>query len=192
MDEDDDADDDKSGADDVTDERAVLDVEALKHDFIYSGLSLNCIGEGHGVTGATVHNYAKRGNWKRIVPVVRRPNRTKKLKPKLPVQRSRVEIMADRLYRLLDQKVTIMERRIALASAPDAPTQSAADADRDMRGLSMIARLYAKVVELDERIQKSKSRDAAETESGVPANADELRRDLARRLERLNRTGDAG
>ncbi len=184
MDEDETA-DEQHGGDAIIGERGRLDVEALKHDFIYSGLSLDCIGEGHGVTGATVHNHAKRGNWKRIVPVVRRPNRTRKLKPKLPVQRSRVEIMADRLYRLLDQKVTIMERRIALASAPDAPPQSAADADREMRGLSMIARLYAKVVEIDERIQKNKAKDDAATESGVNQNADELRRDLALRLGRL-------
>jgi hypothetical protein len=57
-----------------------------------------------------------------------------------------------------------------------------------MRSLSALARIYAKLVELDDQAKGQGSATDAATRSD---DADQLRRDLALRLERLNRERDA-
>ena len=92
---------------------------------------------------------------------------------------------------MLEQKVKIMEQRLALQSAPDAPPQSAADAEREMRTMNALTRALAKLIELQERKREEEGSETQDTKSGVNQNADELRRDLALRVGRLRRTGNA-
>ena len=72
--------------------------------------------------------------------------REKRAKPK-PFRRRQ---MVQRLFQVLDAKLTEIEERMA-AMQNGVATASAADAERDARSLAALARLYAKLVELDER-----------------------------------------
>ena len=66
----------------------------------------------------------------------------------------------------------------------DGRPQSAAEAERDARNLNSLARLYAKLVEMDEaKAARGVPNDHKKTKDG--ADADRLRRDLAGRLARL-------
>jgi hypothetical protein len=81
--------------------------------------------------------------------------------------------------------------------APDAESgdvaQSAADAERDARTLSGLARLYAKLVELDDSAsgKGEPDKDQSVTKPEATDGADRLRRDLALRLQRLNQARHA-
>jgi hypothetical protein len=72
--------------------------------------------------------------------------------------------------------------------------RSAVDVERDARTLSALARVYAKLVELDGATKPAPEKRETESKPS-PArsseDADQLRRDLARRLERLDRGGKA-
>jgi hypothetical protein len=90
--------------------------------------------------------------------------------------------MAQRLFRVLDGKLREIEDRMASGDAP----QSAADAERDMRSLASLAQLYAKLVALDEKANGKGKADKGGAK-GTGDDADTFRRELARRLEHLNR-----
>ena len=99
--------------------------------------------------------------------------------------------LAARLYLAIDRKVQEIEMRMQQAEDEG---RSAVDVERDARTLSAFARVYAKLVEFDGA--KKPATEKRETESKPsPArsseDADQLRRDLALRLERLDRGGDA-
>jgi hypothetical protein len=141
---------------------------------------------------------AKKEGWVRLVG-------TKKLKPgpkpraareakteRAAVEELRRRDIVRRLLEALDKRLVHLEKRMA----PDAegePTQSAADAERDARTLSGLARLYAKLVELDDNASaKGKNdQDQSVTKPEATDDADRLRRDLALRLQRLNQARHA-
>jgi hypothetical protein len=138
---------------------------------------------------------AKKEGWVRLVgtkplktgPKPRPPGEPKP-KPAAQLRRD----MVRRLLEALDKRLMLLEKRMA----PDAegePTQSAADAERDARTLSGLARLYAKLVELDDSASaKGKpDQDKSATKPEATDDADRLRRDLAVRLQRLNQARHA-
>jgi hypothetical protein len=101
-------------------------------------------------------------------------------------------IMA-RLFTVLDAKMKTLEESIARAQAEGAPPATGADAERDARTLNGLARLYAKLVELEARAREQGPKGStteAEPKEGEP-DADRLRRDLALRLQRLNQARHA-
>src|SRR6476620_6529680 len=141
----------------ITDENqtALPDWESAKHDFVHGDWSQRRIALAHGVRERGLAARAKKEGWVRLVG-------TKKLKPgakprdarEAKIQRAAVEELRRRdiirrLLEALGKRLVHLEKRMA----PDAegePTQSAADAERDARTLSGLARLYAKLVELDD------------------------------------------
>jgi hypothetical protein len=171
------------------------DVEGIKHAYIKSDWSIQRIADEHRVSATTVRAYARKGGWVREVGTkfYRRTRYSKdRQSSDLTREQRRLQRLLKRLYKVLEQKVRIMEQRIALASEPGAEPQSAADIERDIRSINAMAKAFAQVIELEERARASdESQREAETSSGVSENADELRRDLARRLERLHRSGKA-
>jgi hypothetical protein len=92
------------------------------------------------------------------------------------------------LYQVLDVKLKEIETRMQQVEGESAAPQSSADAERDVRSLTALARIYSKLVELDEAANRKGSGKA---EAARSDDADQLRRDLALRLERLNRERDA-
>ncbi|ODR98416.1 hypothetical protein AUC68_08210 [Methyloceanibacter methanicus] len=145
-------------------------------------MSLRRIGHKHGTTSANVAKHRDEGGWERVAPMVPLP--TRRLPPEdglppTPTQERRGRIVK-RLYNLLDAKMSEIETRMAEA---DGRPMSAADAEREARNLNSLARLYAKLVEMDEAKAARSGADDKKTQDG--ADADRLRRDLAGRLARL-------
>ena len=72
--------------------------------------------------------------------------------------------------------------------------RSAADVERDARTLSAFARVYAKLVELDgtrKPATEKRETESKPSQARSSEDAEQLRRDLARRLELLDHSGDA-
>jgi hypothetical protein len=88
-----------------------------------------------------------------------------------------------RLFKVLDHRIEIT-RGVHGERRP----QSAADTERDMREVTSIMQVYARLVALDEQNAKQGSQDTAK---GMSHDAEQLRRKLAGRLERLDRARDA-
>jgi hypothetical protein len=160
-----------------------IDWEAVHHDFLHSGMSEARIAWKHGTNAETLRRRKLAGGWVRVSPLVRL--RSGRLAPGegLPptsTEKRRGRIVK-RLYKLLDAKMSEIETRM---TENDGRTQSAAEAEREARYLNSLARLYAKLVEMDEsKAARGAAEDQKKTKDG--ADADRLRRDLAGRLARL-------
>lgn len=176
--------------------RAGSDVDwgAIKDAFLYSGWSIKRICAKHGSTYGTIRHRAETDGWVRVVPMKSlRPGRPPRL-PGMPkkkhatkAQRRRRE-MVERLFKVLDAKLREIEERMAISDSEAAPPQSAADRERDTRGLTALARLLAKVIELDDAAREKEAGTADKTTSAKETgqDADRLRQDLALRLKRLD------
>ncbi|WP_108683222.1 hypothetical protein [Methyloceanibacter sp. wino2] len=166
---------------------STIDWEAVHHDFLHSGMALRRIADKHGTTPANIAKRRDDRGWERVAPLVRLPTRRRPLGnglPPTPTEKRRGRIVK-RLYNLLDAKMSEIETRMA---ENDGRPQSAAEAEREARNLNSLARLYAKLVEMDEaKAAQDKGarggKDRKKTQDG--ADADRLRRDLAGRLARI-------
>lgn len=162
---------------------ATVDWEAVRQDFLYGGMSQRWIAWKHGISRATFHRHRSAGGWERVEPLARRTSRQANPRdgvPPTPTEQRRGRILK-RLYKLLDAKMSEIETRMA---ENDGRPQSAAEAERDARNLNSLARLYAKLVEMDEaKAARGGERERKKTKDG--ADADRLRRDLTGRLARL-------
>jgi hypothetical protein len=134
---------------------------------------------------------AKKEGWVRRVGTKPLKSGPKPRAPRRPSVRKLRRDLAQRLLEALDKRLTLLETR--MNGELDQVTQSAADAERDARALSSYMRIYAKIVELDEKARgaakKASDKSAAKPEEAC--DADRLRRDLALRLQRLNQARDA-
>jgi hypothetical protein len=136
----------------------------------------------------------KAGGWVRLVGTKKlRPGRKPRPPgepPPKPAKQLRRD-MVKRLLKALDKRLTLLETRMAPDAEPGKAMQSAADAERDARTLSGLARLYAKLVELDDAARAGGKGKTDGSKPEATDDADRLRRDLALRLQRLNQAGDA-
>lgn len=135
----------------------------------------------HGITQSALYHRVRINGWP-----LRQPDKLRR--PKTPsakcAHRNPGEAaMARRLLTALDRKMTEFENRIAEPG-------NAADSERDARTLGTLVRLFDKLTALgDKRSMARKnaaSAKAANSSAGKDAHdADRLRLDLARRLEKL-------
>jgi hypothetical protein len=150
------------------------------------------------VSQSAVIQRAKRHGWVRLVGTKRlrpgpRPRTPGEPKAKrATVDEVRRREIVRRLLEALDKRLIYLEKRMALDEESDL-AQSAADAERDARTLSGLARLYAKLVELDDRASSKgePDRNKSVTKPEATDDADRFRRDLALRLQRLNQARHA-
>ncbi len=175
-----------------------VDWSAIERAVLHSGMSYRRIAERLGSCEKTIGHKARREGWARIVPLKAlpcgrraRPPGTKPYRP--TAEEIRRKQMLDRLFQVLDAKMREIEERMSNANQTGAAPQSAADAERDARSLNALARLYAKLVELDDAAKQSgaAAEDKIGNAKGQSENAVGLRQDLALRLKRLDRPGDA-
>jgi len=162
--------------------RTGADWGGIKQAYIHGDWSLRRIGDLHGASEYQIRAEAKRNKWVRLVgtkPLRRTARRTDKKPDGL-----RRRDMVRRLLDALDKRLLQLEARMAPDAEAGGQTQSAADAERDARTLSGLARLYAKLVELDAGAQLAGERGGVKPET--TDDADLFRRDLALRLQRLN------
>jgi hypothetical protein len=142
---------------------------------------------------------AKKHGWVRLVGTKRlrpgpRPRRPGEPKAKrATVEEIRRRDIVRRLLEALDKRLIHLEKRMGPDAESGDVAQSAADAERDARTLSGLARLYAKLVELeDSKSVKGKTdKDKSATKPEATDDADRLRRNLALRLQRLNQARHA-
>jgi hypothetical protein len=169
--------------------------EKIERAYIHGDWSLQRISDAYGSSETTIRKRAKKGGWVRLVGTKPLPCGRRQRLPGMPrtpratVEQARRRKMIDRLLKVLDRKLTEIEARMAEANTESAP-RSAADIERDARSLNAFARLYAKLVELEDEAKTGGQGSDHET-SPRSDDADQLRRDLALRLERLHRAGNA-
>lgn len=173
--------------------RAPPDWERVKQEFMFCTDPLDVIAERNGIGRGALTRHANAANWQRQVTTVQRPRRTKAELAEAGTESTRRALsknLAARLYLAIDRKVQEIEMRMQQAEDEG---RSAVDVERDARTLSALARVYAKLVELDGA--KKPATEKRETKKPSPArsseDADQLRRDLVRRLERHDLGGDA-
>lgn len=169
-----------------------VDWEAIKHAYIHGDKSLKRISDEFGSSQRTIGHRAKQNGWVRLTGTKRLARGRKARLPGTPrtprstADQLRRRNLARRLYLIIDAKLREIETRMHQAESGAAP-QSAADTERDMRNLNSVLTIYTKLVELDEKAKQAGSEKQGTVGS---EDAEQLRRDLARRIERLNREGD--
>lgn len=125
-----------------------------------------------GLENGSLARLAKNGRW-------RRPSATGRL--------SR-EALAARLWNAASRQVAQIEARLD-AAANDADP---AERERDARLMSIVVKTLHDLVKLDEAEErKTGAAAAAITSEGAADDADDLRRELAQRIDRLRAGGDA-
>lgn len=135
----------------------------------------------HGISPPALYYQIKRNGWPLRRPLTPPP---RKKRSSRGGRKSGNATMARRLLTALDQKMTEFENRIA------EPTTSA-DSERDARTLNTLVRLFDKLTALgDKRSAARKNAASAKASANSTAgkdahDADRLRLDLARRLEKL-------
>ena len=165
-----------------------VDWDAVRHDYLHSGMSQRRIAWKHGTTAGTLRKYKRAGGWERVAPLERLPTRRKRPgggEPPTPGEKRRAR-MVKRLFAALDAKIAVLEARMTNTNDSE-HDQSAADVERDTRSLNTLAQLYAKLMALD----TTNDRSGPTSPTKDDKDADPLRRDLADRLTRLDRAGDA-
>lgn len=166
-----------------------------KYDFLHSDMSIRRIAEKHVVSEGTLRHRIKAWGWVRVIP-------TQRVKPGPKLKRPepcygtgpnaealhRKRIVA-RLFRVLDYKMRLLEERMANEVREGAAPQSAADTERDVRSFGSLMQIYAKLAALDDAARGAEQGSAAGMRT--MEDAEQFRRELARRLERLTRESDA-
>ena len=165
-------------------DRDPLDWEGIKQLFMHSGMSQARIGATCGVSGCTIGDRARKEGWVRVAPMVPLPRgRKPRIGPRPTAAESRRRRMLLRLTRAVEHKLNSIEARMSVdAAVPDDP----ADAERDVRSFTALMRLCEKLGEMQKDEEGSGS-----TGQRSSADAEQFRRELALRLDRLSRVGDA-
>jgi hypothetical protein len=163
---------------------------------VHGDWSLQRIADAHGVSQTAVIQRAKKHGWVRLVGTKRLRPGPRPGKPKAKraaAEEIRRRDIVRRLLEALDKRLIHLEKRMAPDAESGDVAQSAADAERDARTLSGLARLYAKLVELDDSASTKgePDQDKSVTKPEATDDADRLRRDLALRLQRLNQARHA-
>jgi hypothetical protein len=149
--------------------RTGADWQGIKQAYIHGDWSLRRIGDFHGASEHQIRAEAKRNKWVRLVGTkpLRRTAKATDAKPNELRRRN----MVRRLLDALDKRLLQLEARMAPDAKAGGETQSAADAERDARTLSGLARLYAKLVELDTSAQAEGERAGARPSFAVGTGA---------------------
>ena len=162
----------------------------IEREYIYGDKSLDRIAAIYGSSSGGIRYRAKRDGWVRLfgtTPLTPGPAARLPSAPRPNADQLRQRRLARRLFKVIEAKLQEIETRMNQADANAAPP-SAADTERDVRSINSLMDLYAKVVELDEAARASATGKEEEAKS---KDAVQLCRDLARRLEQLNREGNA-
>jgi hypothetical protein len=173
-----------------------IDWEAIKHAVLHSGLSYRRIAEKHGASEKTIANKARAEGWVRIVPLQRLPSGRKPRPPgapapKRPTAKQLRRKMVQRLFAVLDAKLREIEERMVNTAGEGGSPTSAADTERDVRAFGQLMRIYAKLAALDDAEREKKGDKQDNADLRTIEDADSLRREIARRIERLSGAGEA-
>jgi protein subunit release factor B len=116
---------------------------------------------------------AKRVTSKPVAPVAKPATRT----------RARPSALVQRVYNTIDGELTKLEKQKGLTSQ---------DRERASRALSQMVNALEKAVEMQRDMTKRKATGGDAKSKEALAHAEDLRREIAERLERLNRKRASG
>ena len=98
--------------------------------------------------------------------------------PPVAIKKARPGALVQRVYNTIDGELTKLEKQKGLASQ---------DRERASRALSQMVNALEKAVEMQREMTKSKRSGGDARSKEALAHAEDLRREIADRLERLNR-----
>lgn len=101
-----------------------------------------------------------------------------KTKPSATRTRAKPNALVQRVYNTIDGELTKLEKQMGLTSQ---------DRERASRALSQMVNALEKAVEMQREMTKRKSTGGDAKSKEALAHAEDLRREIAERLERLNR-----
>ena len=174
-----------------------VDWDAVRHDFLHSGMAQRRIAWKHGTSANKMRERQRAEGWERVVPCTPLPTRwsgPRAGEPPTPTQLRRGRLNK-RLHAILDAKLTELELR--MAERKDGP-QCATDTERDTRTLTAILQIITKLAALEDAARAADKNDKNATNTNENAgttgartedDADRLRRDLAARLARIRAGG---
>ncbi len=121
-------------------------------------------------------------------PAVKAPSKAGKAvaaaKPSLVApKKSKPDVLVQRVYNTIDGELTKLEKQKGLTSQ---------DRERASRALSQMVNALEKAVEMQRAMTKRKSTGGDAKSKEALAHAEDLRREIAERLERLNRKRTSG
>lgn len=142
-----------------------------------------------GISRGALYRQVRRLNWPmRQQPVTSRRRR--------PVRRQRGgrgaaspqegrSGMVSRLYEALEQRMTELEARMAQGR------RTAAECERDARTLNTLVRLFERLSNMEAKVRAGAGEADPASAQLLGQDAEQIRRDLARRLDRLRAGGQA-
>ena len=170
-----------------------IDWEAVRADFLYSGMAQRRIAWKHGLGEDKVRARRRAEGWERVTPVVKLPTRRRTGprdgEPPTPTQKRRTGLVK-RLYAMISAKLDEIEWRMGEAAEGAAP-RSAPDIEREARAMTALMQAYTKVKELEAQTRRDGKGSDRNAARGLTDDAEQLRRDLADRIARLARGGNA-
>lgn len=107
-----------------------------------------------------------------------KPTVRAKAKPSATTTRAKPNALVQRVYNTIDGELTKLEKQKGLTSQ---------DRERASRALSQMVNALEKAVEMQREMTKRKSTGGDAKSKEALAHAEDLRREIAERLERLNR-----
>ena len=173
--------------------RAFLDEMRARDDYENGTEPLTLLAARHGVSRTTFLTRAQEGGWTRKHAVIRRPARKKAEMEALRLEEAKRILSASLTGRLLlaiDRKMQEIEKRMN-GHAEGAAPPSAAEIARDARTMNTLVQTFAKVKDFEAQARRDGKRSAQDSAEGKTKNAEQLRREIADRLERFNAGGKA-
>jgi len=111
-------------------------------------------------------------------PAKAEPTRRTRAKPPATRMRAKPNVLVQRVYNTIDGELTKLEKQKGLTSQ---------DRERASRALSQMVNALEKAVEMQRVMTKRKPTGGDAKSKEALAHAEDLRREIAERLERLNR-----
>ncbi len=152
-----------------------------------AGEAPKTLAERFGVTLRTVKKHARDEGWRVAAPPA--ASEPPALRESV-TSRDQNGVLIRRLYRAISVKLEHMETRMA-----NGETRSAQDEERESRALATMIRNFEKVTEVAADFERAREPGAPETGASAARSrapdAERMRREIAERLERLNRERDA-
>jgi hypothetical protein len=149
------------------------------------GVALNAIAEEFGVTNSTISYWADGGPAKgaaQLTPLARR----KRGPGKRVTLRGGRRATINRLWRTAAHQVRDIEERLESEGQP--PDER----ERDARMLAILSKTLRELATFDlAYLEKSKKDAPRDDDDAVPADIDDLRRELARRVDLIRQRGSA-
>lgn len=160
----------------------------IAKDYLRGDLTIDELCARHAITTCSLYRQIKKEGWPLRRPPVTQDSHALGPRPARGSKSTNRRALFFRLCRALDQKIAEFEQ-----SRPPPEALTPADKEREARTLHAMIRMFEKLSAMNPAVPGKTGRSGTEANTkGRLNDADELRRQLAERLDRLRRGRDAG